>query len=67
MAHVEVEVIRPMWVDGRPRAIGDVVSMPKGEADYAIHLGRAAAVVDEPAKLEAPTAKPRKAKAGDGQ
>jgi hypothetical protein len=67
MTNVEVEVLRPMWVDGRPRGVGEVVSMPRSEADYAIHLGRAAAVVEEPAQPEAPPAKPKKAKAGDGQ
>lgn len=57
-----------MWVDGRPRAVGEVVSMSPADAAYAIHIGRAAAVVEAPVPVEAPAAKPKRgAKAGDVQ
>ncbi len=70
MPLVEVEVVRPFWLDGRPRAVGDVVAMSKSEAAYAIHLGRAAPVVESAAPAPdatAPGKRGRKAKDGDGQ
>ena len=46
---VEVEVIRPFWVDGRPAQAGAVVSLDTPTAAYVVGLGRAAYVV-EPVK-----------------
>lgn len=70
MSLVEVEVVRPFWLDGRPRAVGDVVAMSKSEAAYAIHLGRAAPVVETVAATSDTSSsgkRGRKAKDGDGQ
>lgn len=56
---VEVEVIRPFWVDGHPAQAGAVVSLDTSTAAYVVGLGRATYVVErveraEPAKRVRP-------------
>lgn len=46
MMHVEIEVLRPFWSEGRPRQIGEIVLIDRVDADYLVHLGRAARVDD---------------------
>ena len=63
---VEVEIIRPIWHEGRPAKAGAVVSLDAPTAAYVVGIHRAVYVVEraEAAKPAAaddtPEAKPRK-------
>ena len=64
---VEVEIIRPIWHEGRPTKVGAVVSLDAPTAAYVVGIRRAVYVVErveadsKPAAADdKPEAKPRK-------
>ncbi len=76
---VEVEIIRPIWNDGRPVKVGAVIGLDTSTAAYVVGIGRAAYVVEasgkvKPAKAgsaapvadEQPEQKPQRRRGGKG-
>ena len=47
---MQIEVARPFWLDGQPRAIGDVLDVPDGLAAELIGQRKAVGHVPAPAE-----------------
>lgn len=58
---VEVEIIRPIWNDGRPVKVGAVIGLDTSTAAYVVGIGRAAYVVEASGKADSGKVKPAKA------